>query len=103
VRELIDTAMQQVEGDDWYKMGMDDSTVCRDKLADLLQERVEDLMADVGDFGESGIGSVGPSVAYLWQPILNDAMAGIDFSVVAHALLLAAGKWAPDRDAPEVK
>jgi hypothetical protein len=98
-KELISKAMEQVEDDDWFKMGSDVSTVARDKLADLLEELLEEVTGMVSD--EWPIGAVGPSDEALTAPILQAALNQIDFHAVATALLISAGKWAPDRELPE--
>jgi hypothetical protein len=64
-------------------------------LADLL----EDLQPGYADWD---IGVVGPSVETLRGTILGHAPSEIDFGATAQALLIFAGKWAPDRDRPKL-
>jgi hypothetical protein len=98
--ELIAKAQQQVEGDEWFKMGMDVSSVARDKLSELLKDVLYD--AHGLQEGEHEIGLVWQSDEALLMPIMHYALNQIATDAVAEALLIAAGKWAPNRDLPEV-
>lgn len=98
--ELVTRALSQVDGDDWFKMGMDVSTVARDKLADSLSEVVNGL-SPVDDSDEIGEVDAGPES--LFNPLLKLAIDRIDLHAVAQAMLIRAGKWAPDRERPDVK
>ena len=100
--ELIAKAMQQVEGDEMFEMGVSVSDVARDKLAELLEEALDDVKMDaLDDIEGPEIGCVWNDPASLWKPLLTLAFYQIDCRAVAEALLIRAGKWAPDKELPE--
>jgi hypothetical protein len=98
--ELVVRALSHVEGDDWFAMGVDVSTVAKDKLADILNEIVDEL-SPVDESDE--IGQVGADPEALFNPLLKLAIGRIDLHAVAQAMLIRAGKWAPDRERPDLK
>jgi hypothetical protein len=111
--KLVARALARVEGSEWYRMGLDVSTVARDKLAEMLADVLEGQAADLPSAaGENAAGPDATTVAacedlgYDWPgalftPLLAEALAQIDLALVARALLIRAGKWAPDREPPE--
>jgi hypothetical protein len=94
--------MQQVEGDEWYEMGMDVSTVARDKLANLLKDYLEELTGIDFTNPDDNIGATQDrSTENLRMTLLAMSIGHIRFAVIAEALLVAAGKWAPDCTVPD--
>jgi hypothetical protein len=98
---LIRKAFDQVEKDDWFKMGECPSVVARDRLADLLEELFDLQIAEVfteyvSFYDGPGIGDVDDSAESLALPLFMEAARSISFTIVAHALLIDAGKWNPD-------
>jgi hypothetical protein len=102
--ELIAEALEQVEGDELYKMGMDVSSVAKDNLAAILKERLEDL-GDATAFTRMSneIGEVDGNPESLFEPLLKLAIDRIDLHAAAEAMFIRAGKWAPDRERPDIK
>jgi len=100
---LVKKAFDLVEGDDWFKMGEDVSTVAQDKLAELLEDHVCETLGLVNlvDGPEIG-GAVSGSAASLTDPLLMLELQQINFSVIALAILMQQGKWNPDKSIPEV-
>jgi hypothetical protein len=112
VGDLVRRALDGVEHDDLCDIGMDVSTCTRSVLAGLLQDLLQETL--VNDAQGPGlhvallesipeIGQVDDSPFALWGPILAYALRDINFETVAQVLLLRDGKWAPDREQPEVK
>jgi hypothetical protein len=112
--KLVADALAQVEGDEGFKLGTDVSTEAQGKLAELLEEVLEeqaneqlpafenvvgDDVIGVGRFEADGGGYQWPGA--LFAPLLAEALAGIHFDVVAQALLIRSGKWEPKLDIPE--
>jgi hypothetical protein len=105
VEALVQDAFAAVEGDPWYELGEAPCQVARDKLAealvDLLDEKASawcdrdrDLMGEIG--------TVDASEDSLFWPMLRDSLDDICFRAVAEAILVRQGKWAPDREPPEI-
>ena len=100
---LITKALGLVEEDEWFEMGMDVSTVARDKLADELEAILEGLRDEAGVSDLDEIGNVDASAQSFFKPILQLAINDIQLGSVAQALLMRAGKWAPDRERPSAQ
>src|SRR5262245_35779356 len=99
--------MNRVEDNELFKIDVDVSTIARDELAEMLQEILEAQMlgADVSELELdilAGHSPVNEGWRGLVHPILADALADISMNVVAEAMLRKCGKWAPDREPPEV-
>jgi hypothetical protein len=97
---LVAQAMKQVEEDKGFQMGMDVSWAAKSQLASLLEETLWDRLWHSW-CGE--IGQVDATVESLTEPLLALSLYQIVFPVVAEAILRDHGKWAPDRELPEVK
>jgi len=105
VDSFLKDALDSVEADEWFQMGQDVSTTARDNLAEILGEDLKNVAAELGVSLElDGIpedrcvsGPMG-----LAEPLMVGAMQRIDCQHVAKALLIRAGKWAPDKVRPEV-
>jgi len=101
---LVAKAMERVEGDSWFEMGVCVSRVVRDKLAEDLEELLdEEILSEVMPLDEPEIGMVNSRPESLWAPILDAAVRDICFHSVAEAVLIKQGKWAPDQDLPEIE
>ena len=102
---LVREAVTQIQGETWFDIGMDVSTVSRDKLAELIEDQVNQQLDGLpGGLGaDLGIGDIGTSAAHLFGPILRRALDDIRYDVIAVALLIAAGKWNPDRELPQAE
>jgi hypothetical protein len=104
IGKLIAEAFDAVEGDQWYKMGCDVSTVARDKLSNILELEIQDYMAGFDwDLLEAEIGVVwkedancGSNSRCLFLPIFSLAMSRIDYTSVSEAILMKYGKWNPE-------
>jgi len=111
VDALIKKTYEKVEKNEWSKMDLDVSTVARDELADLFKEQLDQIKDTwAGNHGWSlddwsitdlDHGSYYKEPESLFLPILTNALDNIMFEVVAQAILIRAGKWAPDKDRPE--
>jgi hypothetical protein len=75
----------------------------RDELATHLQEAMEDMLGDELDFGKVFIGVVDGSHSSLWLPIALRGLRRVDLKAVAQAILIRAGKCAPDKERPEAR
>jgi hypothetical protein len=77
------------------------SEALRDILARQLRSRLEEALPLKADlWAGPWIGDVDGSEESLWAPILYNAARDIDCHAVAQALLIRAGKWAPNIDQP---
>ena len=118
---LIDRAWEMIEtGEDncadgkaWFDMSGDASTCLCDELAGLLKEVLENAGHDFfglhkgfifGGIEENGIADssepemmADADVTDLFAPILMEALRDIQFEKVAQAVLMAKGKWAPEK------
>jgi len=99
---LIAQAFQQAEATDNEQMPDDDiCNVVRDKLIAILEDKLEDIFAEV--LGENDrMGEVNGWAHSLWRPLLVLARERIDLGVVAEVLLIRAGKWNPSKEPPEI-
>jgi hypothetical protein len=74
----------------------------------VLAGQLQELLADALplDFpyedGFYEIGAVGDSDDSLWQPLLALAAQNIEYGAVAEALVIRAGKWAPETEIPDI-
>jgi len=104
VSDLVAKAMEQVEGNYGFQIGMDVSTTAKRELADLLEERLLELL-DVGDLQDAlgVVGTVDASLDSLTGPLLALSVNQIYFDVTAEAILRQRGKWSPDTERPEIK
>jgi hypothetical protein len=100
VPALIAKAFEAVEGDEWFKMGADTSYIVRDKLADQLEEMLDERATDHGVLWEPS-GEPHASFAALSNAVLVAGFDRVDVKTAALALLTDAGKWAPDPSDPE--
>jgi len=106
VDEIIGRAMNGVEGDAWYELGADVSSVARDKLVEILEELIVDIRSTCWTKHqlhlEQGIGeSEGLNYSgynALLGPLLWEALGQVSLPATAKALLIRSGKWAPDRE-----
>jgi hypothetical protein len=75
----------------------------KDRLAELLEDVLEEgtPVGPLLDQPHLEIGCVRNSPHSLWEPILALALGRVSCGVVAQALLMQAGKWAPEKDMPE--
>jgi hypothetical protein len=71
-----------------------------DRLADVLEETLP-LEFRIDD-GFYQAGAVQEDEESLWQPLLALAAGGVNYSLVAQALLARAGKWSPEKEFPEI-
>jgi hypothetical protein len=110
-KKLIAEAYDACEGDEWFEMGEDVSRVARDKLADRLEEILEEAQSDwglvtdewsVGDVDLHACAQAGTSLDALFLPLLSFVCSEILCCAVAEALLRDAGKW-PQMDIPEIE
>lgn len=99
---LVARALAEVEGDPAYEIGMDVSSVAKDKLAAILDDLLEEL-SPFTQLNVNEIGDVDRSTESLFEPLLELALNRIDLHATAQAMLIRAGKWAPDRDRPEIQ
>jgi hypothetical protein len=108
---LIARAFDLVEGNAWFKMGEDVSTVAKDTLSALLVTLLEERGARLTLSGEGGAvravdwehqHEAHTSLVALASRVLADGFHRVDFEAVAEALLIDAGKWAPDKEPPEI-
>ena len=108
VDELVSRAMNEVEGDEFYELGADVSSVARDKLVEILEELIVEIRSSCWTRHqlhlEQGIGE-GDSLSYegynaLLGPMLCEALGHVSLIAAAKALLVRSGKWAPDREPP---
>ena len=121
--EKIETGEDNTaDGKLWHEMGVDASTCLRDELAGLLEEIADEAFARFTNCApdplvwvsiaegpgpeeyDSEEGAYGTpksmkslDVDHLFVPILVDALRQIQFETVAEAILIAKGKWSPDR------
>jgi hypothetical protein len=100
VPALIAKAFEAVEGDEFFEMGVDTSYIARDKLADQLEEILDERGTDDGVQWEPP-GEPHVSFAALSNAMLVAGFDRVDCKTAALALLMDAGKWAPDRTDPE--
>jgi hypothetical protein len=78
--------------------------VAKDKLAKLLDDKLEEALEplDVPLTDAAKVGNVWNSPESLWHTLLALAAERIHYDVAAEAVLIWAGKWAPDKYPPEV-
>lgn len=116
-RELVTKAFDKVESNSLYELGMDPSTCARDELGGLLNALLEDrfngwaattaapllsLETDsIQEYEEAE--SRYAEDGSLFMPIVVNAVNRIDTFSAAHALLIWADKWAPDRERPTAR
>ena len=108
VNDLVKRSMDSVEGDAWFELGADVSSVARDKLVEILEDLVVDIRTACWTKHqlhlEHGIGESDAlsysGYASLFGPLLCEALGQVSLPATAKALLIQSGKWAPDRDAP---
>ena len=102
---LVRSAMEGVDGDLSYQAGADVSSVARDNLISALEQVVLDLRLTCWTQHQlhldHGIGEP-EELAYdgypaLFGPLLCEALGRVSLPAVAKAILIRAGKWAPDR------
>jgi hypothetical protein len=83
------------------------SDLVEDALAERLGEMLEDERLDAGHESEDTAPCIGdvspPEPESLFEPILAQALRGIDMRAVAEAVLLLHRKGFPASSAPEVK
>jgi hypothetical protein len=94
-----------VETDEDHFKEDDICIVARDILAEQLRRLLVDALDPPLDpFCEvaAEVGNVGNSKESLWHPLLALAATRINCGVTAEALLIRAGKWAPDKYPPEL-
>lgn len=99
VTALIERAYKKAENpDDDYFPDEDICKIVRDHIADELESLIIEI-APIDRLIWDGpeIGCVVDTVESAWQPILHLALARIDLRVVAEAILIRAGKWAPSK------
>lgn len=101
---MIEQAFAEVKPDD-LTLDSPCEAACK-RLADDIQERVENAFSDLTDADSSclSIGDVDCHInAYsnLLGPILANAIQEISFYAVAQALLVRADRWNPDTATPE--
>jgi hypothetical protein len=125
VDALISNAMQGVIAEAFVApLEVDFSHAYRDALTYILTDLLESVAMGLG-FSDSAdfsweIGNVQtPNArtlypakteanihtadsAALWQPLLRLAFKRVDRQAIAEALLIRAGKWAPDKELPEI-
>jgi hypothetical protein len=95
--KLVAEALDQVEGDEGFAMGQDVSTTAKDLLSDFLAGQVEALNDLI--FVELSLPEGPLSVdRNLCIQLLEVVLRAIRCDAVAEALLIAVGKWAPDRE-----
>lgn len=101
IAKAFELAAEEEEG-----LEVDTSHAVRDKLADLLEEAVIEA-APAADFDNAE--PIGYPSTYepdpfqtLWVPIMAHMVRNINFEAAAEALLRQAGKWAPDKEPPEM-
>jgi hypothetical protein len=102
VGHLIHEAFNRLPQNEWYKMDVDTAYCLKEELGKLLEQELEDLALNVGWTEDFTIGDVDSGEDSLWLPVLSDAMSNIDTETVAEALLIRAGKWAPEKLPPEL-
>jgi hypothetical protein len=74
-----------------------------EQLAELIEEvKPAEIPFEITDAVVFGIGELGGGGEGLWAPILALALSRIDVRVVAQALLIQTGKWAPG-PIPDIK
>ena len=114
VNQLVKTAFDKVEQNDWYQMGMDVSQAARQELGELLEEQYQDFQAEWAaahflpapeELELAEMGEAGDTLDGLFLPLINKSVhsARMDFETVAEAILRSLGKWAPDKERPEAK
>ena len=80
-----------------------------DQLADHLQEMLDGFADSLGIEESHLIGDVPillivpsrPAIDWLWRPSHGHSFGQINCNVVAEALLIQVGKWAPSKEPPE--
>ena|SRR5438128_740977 len=77
--------------------------LARDILADRLYDLMEDALPLDRPSETCEIGEVWDDDEALWAPLLVIAAERVCFDLVAEALLIQAGKWAPDTEMPEIQ
>jgi hypothetical protein len=100
VPALIAKAFEAVEGDEWFKMGHDTSYIARDKLADRLEEMLNERGTEHDILWEP-LAEPHASFADLCNAMMVVSFDRVDVKTAALALLMDAGKWAPDPNNPE--
>ena len=108
ITALVKQGMDSVEGDAFYELGADVSSVARDKLVEILEDLVIDIRTACWSKHqlhlEQGIGESDAlsysGYATLFGPLLCEALGHVSLPATAKALLIHNGKWAPDRDPP---
>jgi hypothetical protein len=100
---LVAKAMSEIESSEYYDLGADPSTCAKEALTDDLGEILEGLKLD-WEVEHHGVLCVKLSAdeRALMLPILKAGLDRIDLSQVAENLLRRMGKWAPDKEVPEV-
>jgi hypothetical protein len=100
---LIRAAFDAIEQEDGYQIDGDVSLGTRDALEKMLYAALGDFAGDFGEpgFMDAALESVGAREDWLSAVLVADAVERIDCQAVAVALLIDAGKWAPDNTIPE--
>ena len=108
VDQLVKRAIDEVEGDAFFELGADVSSVAREKLVEILEELIVDIRSACWTKHqlhlEQGIGE-SDALSYsgygtLFGPLLCEALGQVSLPATAKALLIRSGKWAPDREPP---
>lgn len=106
-KALIEEADSSVEADTEHFEEEAICVVARDILARplyvLLEDALEPLHGTLADAAEAEVGNVWNSKELLWLPLLALAAVRVDCGATAQALLIRAGKWAPDKDLPDIR
>jgi hypothetical protein len=104
---FVTAAFKELEfaPDAWAQIDPDTSMNLRRSLARILQSAISDRVKaalgldDCTCIGETGNGSE----SWLFGPIITNAIANVVWLTVAEALLRDKGKWAPERELPEIQ
>jgi hypothetical protein len=94
VEELVRRAFEQVEQNEMWQQGFCPSSVALDNLQtmllDIFNEQVRRILPEY-----TGAGSAPSTGESLVLSLVSEAAANIEWSTVAHALLIDSGKWNP--------
>jgi hypothetical protein len=99
--KLVAAAMDAVEGEEFFEIDGDVSLAARDALARMLNTALGDVLSDAAVELDADDEPVQPESEWLIATLLRETAGQIDLHCVAQALLVGAGKWAPDTDLPE--
>ena len=104
---FVTAAFEKLEftPDDWAQIDPDTSMNLRRTLSRILHNAINDKVHETFDFDDCNqIGETGDgSDRCLFGPLVTNAVANVAWLVVAEALLRDKGKWAPEKELPEIR